>query len=122
MLAGSAVKNCGVQLLLDSIIKHLPSPLDKGPLKVKYNNKELLRYPKSNEKMCAYAFKVINDSVHGPISFVRTYSGTLTDKSNVYNKRTNRQEKINKVTRLLANELTYIHAISAGDIGAIVGN
>jgi elongation factor G len=111
-----------VQLLLDGVIKYLPSPLERGPLEIKHNDKVIIRQPKLNEKLCVYAFKVINDNDHGLITFVRTYSGCLKEKSSILNVTTKKTEKINSVTRLLANQVVPIRSISAGDIGAIIGS
>eukprot|EP00826_Nyctotherus_ovalis_P065397 TRINITY_DN9613_c0_g1_i9.p5 TRINITY_DN9613_c0_g1~~TRINITY_DN9613_c0_g1_i9.p5 ORF type:complete len:124 (-),score=23.10 TRINITY_DN9613_c0_g1_i9:279-650(-) len=122
MLAGSALKNKGIQPLLDAIIKYLPSPLERGPLKIKYKKRLITRHPQPSERLCAYAFKVIQDNVHGPVTFVRTYSGRLKEKSNILNVSTNKVEKVNQLSRLLADEMTRISAIGAGDIGAIIGN
>jgi len=109
-------------LLLDAIVKYLPSPLERGSLEIKHNDKVITRHPKPDEKLCAYAFKVINDSKNGPVTFVRIYSGSLKEKSNILNVTTKRTERINCIARLLANKMVPIHSISAGDIGAIIGN
>jgi len=122
LLSGSALKNKGIQLLLDSIVKYLPSPLEREKIESTFKHKKVTREPNNRSKLLAYAFKIINDNVHGPISFVRTYSGQLKSKSTLFNTTTNKIEKINLLARPLADEMTHINVISAGDIGAIVGN
>lgn len=121
LLAGSALKNRGIQPLLEGIIKYLPSPLGRGAIEGTVRGRKVLRKPKAKEKLCAYAFKVIHDDVCGPVSFVRTYSGTLKNKANLFNATTKKSQKVTVLARMLADELTHINAISAGDIAAVVG-
>jgi elongation factor G len=81
LLCGSALKNKGVQPLLDAIIKYLPSPEQKRFDFVRSLSGDLnSRLPSRKDPLCALAFKVVNDKEKGPVTFFRVYSGVLKNR------------------------------------------
>ena len=122
VFGGSALKNKGVQLLLDSIIKLLPSPIDVGDVKGKdFNGNELIRKPDINEPFSALAFKIMVDPHVGKLTFFRIYSGKITKGSFVLNSSKNEKERISRILLMHANQREEVDELSAGDIGALVG-
>jgi elongation factor G len=124
VLCGSALKNKGVQYLLDSVTAYLPSPLDVPPTKafdVDDPSKEIVRKPDPKEPFTALAFKVATDPFVGRITFIRVYSGTLESGSYVMNASNGEKERIGRLLRMHANTREEIKEISAGDIAAVVG-
>ncbi|HXK34891.1 MAG TPA: elongation factor G [Candidatus Paceibacterota bacterium] len=120
---GSALKNKGVQLVLDAVVDYLPSPLDIPP--VKGTNPETgereTRSASDKEPFAALAFKLQADPFVGQLTFFRVYSGTLAAGSYVYNPRTRNRERIGRILRMHANEREEIKKIYAGEIAAAVG-
>jgi elongation factor G len=123
MIAGSAFKNKGVQFLLDSVCRYLPSPVDKeGIVGINpYTDKEELRKPDVNEPFAALAFKIATDPYVGRLAFFRVYSGHLDAGSYVLNNRSNKKERISRIYQMHSNKQNAIDYIEAGDIGAAVG-
>ena len=122
VLCGSAFKNKGVQPLLDSVIDHLPSPLDVKAIEGEGAGGEIVqRKTDPKERMCGLVFKLMSDSFVENLAFIRVYSGTLSVGDKVYNPVKKKQEKISKLMKLHANKREEVSTISAGDIGAIVG-
>ncbi len=124
VLCGSALKNKGVQYLLDSVTAYLPSPLDVPPTKafdVDDHTKEIVRKPDPAAPFTALAFKVATDPFVGRITFIRVYSGTLQSGSYVMNATNGEKERIGRLLRMHANTREEIKEISAGDIAAVVG-
>ncbi len=124
VLCGSALKNKGVQYLLDSVTAYLPSPLDVPPTKafdVDDHTKEIVRKPDPKAPFTALAFKVATDPFVGRITFIRVYSGTLESGSYVMNATNGEKERIGRLLRMHANTREEIKEISAGDIAAVVG-
>lgn len=80
IILGTALKNKGIQPLLDSVIRFLPSPEEKLPLE-SVLDKRLKRKNSSTEKLCAYAYKVVNDKEKGSLIYTRVYSGKITQKN-----------------------------------------
>ena len=123
MLCGSSFKNKGVQLLLDSVIAFLPSPLDieaiKGTNPV--NGEEVVRHPSESEPFCALAFKIATDPYVGRLAFVRVYSGKLDAGSYVFNSRSGKKERISRIYQMHANKQNPLETVGAGDICAVVG-
>ena len=106
VFAGSALKNKGVQLVLDAVIDYLPSPLDIpaiGGVNPDTDEKEV-RHASDTEPFSALAFKVATDPFVGQIIFFRVYSGTLSAGSYVYNPRTRNKERIGRILRMHAND------------------
>ncbi len=123
VMCGSAFKNKGVQMLLDAVIKFLPSPLDIDAV-IGINpdtGKEELRKPISSDPFSALAFKIATDPFVGRIAFFRVYSGALDSGSYVYNATTGKKERISRVMQMHANKQNPLDRIEAGDIGAAVG-
>lgn len=123
VLCGSAFKNKGVQRLLDTVCALLPSPLDIGEV---YGNdpkteKELVRTVDPTQPLSALAFKIATDPFVGRLVFLRVYSGTLNAGDTVYNPRTGKKERINRLYQMHANKQNPRDKIEAGDICAGVG-
>lgn len=123
VLAGSAFKNKGVQLLLDAIIDYLPSPVDIPPIKgVNPDTDEEVERPASDfEPFSALAFKVMTDPYVGRLTFVRVYSGVLESGSYVMNATKGKRERVGRILQMHANSRSEISKVYAGDIAAIVG-
>jgi len=124
VLVGSALKNKGVQPLLDAIVDYLPSPLDVPPAKglhPKDETKEEVREASDKEPLASLVFKIATDPYMGQIAFVRVYSGRLEKGSNVFNSRTGKRERVMRLVRLHANSREEIDVLNSGEIGGIVG-
>ncbi len=123
VVCGSALKNKGIQLLLDAVIDYLPSPLEIPPLKAvnAATGKEELAKPVADEPFCGLAFKVMVDSFVGKLVFVRVYSGTLEKGSYIYNVNKDKKERVARLLRMHANKREEIDSVSAGDIVAVIG-
>ena len=123
VLAGSALKNKGVQPLLDYIVEILPSPLDVRAIKGKNpkSNEEEERKTDENEPFAALAFKVMSDPFVGRLTYFRVYSGKLTAGSYIYNSTKDNKERVGRILLMHANSRQEINEISAGEIGAAVG-
>jgi elongation factor G len=123
ILVGSALKNKGVQFLLDAVVEYLPSPLDVPPVKgheLKSEN-EVERKASDDEPFTALAFKVATDPFVGTLSFIRIYSGVLSAGSYVLNSRTGRKERIGRIVRMHANRREEVKEVYSGEIAAAVG-
>ncbi len=99
------MKNKGVQPLLDAIINYLPSPeytLARG--KNLITNEEVIRKPSKKEKLCALAFKVVNDKEKGLVTFFRIYSGMIKNRQRIMNANLNKIERIQSLYRVRADE------------------
>ena len=124
VFCGSALKNRGVQLVLDAVADYLPSPLDVKPV-VGINPKtgeEVTRHPDVTEPFAALVFKVINDPTGmGKMAFFRVYSGTVGQGDTVFNPGKGRQERMTRLYRMHANKREAIADISAGNIGVTLG-
>lgn len=124
VLCGSSFKNKGVQQLLDSVVEYLPSPLDQGSISghmMDDENEQVELKPTADEKLCALAFKVMNDPFVGKLTFLRVYSGTLQSGSYVYNTNSRKRERIGRILRMHAIERVDIDKALAGDIIGIIG-
>jgi elongation factor G len=124
VLCGSALKNKGVQFMLDAVIDYLPSPLDVPAVKgTDPDNSEtvLERKASDDEPMAALAFKVATDPFVGKLCFFRVYSGTVAAGSYVLNTTTGKRERIGRIVRMHANSREDVEEIRAGDIAAAVG-
>lgn len=123
VLTGTALKNKGVQPLLDAVTAYLPSPLDIGSIQghAPDSDEEILRKPSKSEHLSALAFKIATDPYVGRITFVRVYSGNLESGSYVYNVNTGSKERIGRLLQMHANTREEISSIPAGHIGAVVG-
>ncbi len=124
VLCGSALKNKGVQFLLDAITAYLPSPLDVPELEgTEPRNEEHKILVKSgdNDPFTALAFKVATDPYVGRLTFIRVYGGQLTSGSYVLNANKEKKERIGHILRMHANHREEVSEIFAGDIVAVVG-
>ncbi len=123
VLCGSALKNKGVQNLLDAVVDYLPSPADLPPVKGlnPKTHQEEERRPDDNEPVTALAFKIATDPYVGSLTYFRLYSGTLKKGTYILNSTKNSQERIGRILRMHANHREDVDEIYAGDLGAIVG-
>ncbi len=123
VLTGSALKNKGVQPMLDAVTEFLPSPLDVPPtIGIKPGtDQELVRTVDDNEPLSGLVFKIATDPFVGHLAFFRVYSGTLKAGSYVLNSAKGRKERVGRALEMHANHREEISEIYAGDIGAIVG-
>lgn len=123
VLCGSAFKNKGIQLLLDAVIKFLPSPADVEAISGinPKTEKSESRKADASEPFAALAFKIATDPYVGRLAFFRVYSGSLDSGSYIYNASTGKKERISRILQMHANKQNPIDRIEAGDIGAAVG-
>lgn len=123
VLAGSALKNKGVQLVLDAVVDYLPSPLDVPPIKGIDPNtgEEIVRHASDTEPFSALAFKLQADPFVGQLTFFRVYSGTIESGTYLYNSTTGSKERLGRIVRLQANEREEVKKVFAGEIAAAVG-
>ena len=123
VLCGSALKNKGVQLLLDAVVNYLPSPADVPAVRGEdpKTSEEITREPRDDEKFAALAFKIATDPFIGQLVYFRVYSGTLGKGSYVLNATTGDKERLGRIVRMHANRREEVDSIYAGEIGAAVG-
>ena len=123
VFCGSALKNKGIQLLLDGIIEYLPSPIDLAAIKGFEPKKglEIERKADDKEPFSALVFKVASDPYVGTLTYFRVYSGCLTRGSYVLNSTTNEKERIGRILRMHAAEREEVEQVFTGDIAATVG-
>ena len=120
---GSALKNKGVQLVLDAVVDFLPSPLDLPPATGKNpkTGEPIERHASDDEPFCGLAFKLQTDPFVGALTFFRVYSGTLSAGSYVYNSTTGSKERVGRIVRLQANKREEVEKVFTGEIAAAVG-
>jgi len=120
---GSALKNKGVQLVLDAVVDYLPSPLDLKPVTGTNpkTGEPVERHANDDEPFCALAFKLQTDPFVGALTFFRVYSGTLTAGSYVYNSTTGSKERVGRIVRLQADKREEVEKVFTGEIAAAVG-
>ena len=123
VFCGSALKNKGIQPLLDGIIYYLPNPIDLPPVKGidPKTGQETERKPGDAEPFSALVFKIATDPYVGTLTYFRVYSGSLTRGSYLLNSTTGEKERIGRILRMHAAEREEISEIFAGDIAATVG-
>jgi len=122
VFCGSAFKNKGVQAMLDGVIRYLPAPSDRPPVKgLDENDKEDSRNAGDSEPFAALAFKIATDPYVGALTFFRVYSGVLNSGDTVYNPIKGRKERIGRLLQMHANNRDEIKEVRAGDIAAAVG-
>ncbi len=123
VLCGSALKNKGVQAMLDAVIAFLPSPLDIPPPMGTdpETGEEVTREVKDDAPFCALVSKIVSDPFVGRLAYLRVYSGTLTKGAAVENSTKGKTERIGRLLRMHANHREDIDEIRAGDICAAVG-
>jgi elongation factor G len=124
VLCGSAFKKRGVQPLVDAVIDYLPSPLDiANAIGQDPDDSEKQIEVKSDDqgKFCALAFKLWSDPFVGKLVFFRVYQGQLRKGELIYNPRTSRRERVNRVMMIQADKRIEVETVFAGDIAALVG-
>nr|MCU0476051.1 elongation factor G [Anaerolineae bacterium] len=122
VLCGSALKNKGVQLMLDAVVDILPSPLDIASVRGLHPKTEepVERKASDDEPLAALVFKIITDPFVGRVAFVRVYSGVLRSSSTVTNTSKGERERIGRMVRMFADRREDITEVHAGDIAAIL--
>ncbi len=123
VFAGSALKNKGVQLVLDAVVDYLPSPLDIPPIVGldPKNGGETVRHASDEEPFAALAFKLQADPFVGQLTFFRVYSGTISAGTYIYNSSTDEKERLGRIVRLQADKREEVQTVYAGEIAAAVG-
>jgi elongation factor G len=123
VLCGSALRNKGVQPVLDAVVDYLPSPLEVPPV-VGINPRtgtEWRCYADESKPFAALAFKVVADPYVGRLVYLRVYSGRIKAGSTVLNSVKGQKERVGKLLRMYANRREELEFIEAGDIAAAVG-
>ena len=123
VLTGAAFKNKGVQHLLDAVVDYLPSPMDVPPVQgfSLDGAKTIERKPSDSEPLSAIAFKMLNDSHIGQLTFVRVYSGVMQQGMNLYNATKDKSERASRLVKMHADKREEIDSVYAGEIAAVVG-
>ena len=123
VFTGSALKNKGVQLVLDGVIDYLPSPLDIPPVKGAdpKTGEPMERKASDTEPFAALAFKLLSDPYVGQLTYFRVYSGTIESGSYIYNATTGEKERLGRIVRMHANQREEVKKVFAGEIAAAVG-
>ncbi len=123
ILCGTALKNKGVQPLLNAINDYLPSPVDIPPVSGHHpkTEEEEKRKADDTEPFAALAFKIAADPYVGKLAFFRVYSGSIASGSYVLNTSTGKKERISRIVRLHANDREEVKEVFAGEIAAAVG-
>ncbi len=123
VLCGTALKNMGIQLLLDAVCDYLPAPSDlpsiKGMEPDSGDYEE--RVVAVDAPFCGLCFKIMSDPYVGRLNFIRVYSGSLTTGSYIYNASQRLKERVTKLVRMHANRQEIVDRIQAGEIAAVVG-
>ena len=122
VFAGAALRNQGVQPLLDAVCHYLPAPEDMGRIKGTHphTGKEVTRELLPEEPFCGLAFKTVADS-HGDLVYMRVYSGKLKAGTQVINSRTGKKDRAQKLYLMHANHREQLEEVEAGSILAVVG-
>ena len=123
VLCGAALRNRGIQPLLDAITDYLPSPVDVPPM-IGFHpqtHTDEIRSASDDEPFAALAFKIMTDEHVGKLTFLRVYSGVLTKGAAVYNSTRQKHERVGRLMQMHANKREERHAVYAGDIAAVIG-
>jgi elongation factor G len=123
VFAGSALRNIGVQGVLDGIVYYFPSPADVPPISGTnpYTGKDEVRESSDDKPVAALAFKIASDSYVGRLTYLRMYSGTLKKGEQLLNPRAEKKERIGRILLMHANKQEDLDEARAGDIVAVVG-
>ncbi|MFN2148462.1 MAG: elongation factor G [Anaerolineales bacterium] len=123
VLCGSSLRNKGVQMLLDSVVDYLPSPIEiPDVVGVKPGtDEEVSRPPSEDAPLSALVFKIVTDPYVGRLAYFRVYSGKVTKGSTVYNSSGEKRERVGRLLRMYADRREDIDEVLAGDIGAVLG-
>ena len=123
VLCGTALRNKGVQPVLDAVVDYLPSPLDV-PAIVGHSprtDEEIECLPDPRAPFAALAFKIVTDPYVGRLAYIRVYSGTVHAGAGTYNATKGKKERVGRLLQMHANHREDIELLSAGDIGAVLG-
>ncbi len=122
VMCGAALKNMGVQALLNMVVDLLPSPLDVPPVRGEHpkDGRELLRSADDDEPLAALVFKIVSDQ-YGRLAFTRVYSGVLKAGSQVTNTANGKRERVGRIVRMFADRREDVKEVNAGDIAAVIG-
>ncbi|WP_425955044.1 elongation factor G [Xylanimonas sp. McL0601] len=124
VLCGSAFKNKGVQPMLDAVVDYLPSPLDVPAIQghdVKDHEVVVERHPDATEPFAALAFKIAAHPFFGKLTFIRVYSGKVSQGAQVMNSTKGKKERIGKIFQMHANKENPVDEATAGHIYAFIG-
>ena len=123
VLCGAALKNKGIQPILDSIVSYLPNPREVRAITGVNPQTGAMeeRLPDDKQPFSALAFKIMTDQHVGKLTFFRIYSGVLTKGAKVYNSSTRKVERVNRLLQMHANRREDLESVSAGDIVATIG-
>ena len=124
VFCGSAFKNRGVQPLLDAVVDYLPAPFDVGAVhgyEVGDESVELTREPSTDAPFSALAFKIAAHPFFGTLTYIRVYSGTISQGDTILNATKGKQERIGKLFQMHANKENPVEQAQAGHIYAVVG-
>lgn len=123
IMTGSALKNIGVQLVLDAVVNYLPSPIELPPVEgIDPKTEEATtRKPSDEEPFSALVFKLQDDKFVGQLAFFRVYSGTVKAGSYILNSSTGDKERVGRIVRLMADKRKEVDEVYAGEIAAMVG-
>ena len=123
IVCGSALRNKGIQLVLDAVVDYLPSPLDKPPLKVMdtETGEEVARPASDDAPFTALAFKVVSDPFVGRLVYFRVYSGSIKVGAQIYNASRQNRERLGRLLLMHANKREEIDEVDTGCIAATLG-
>jgi elongation factor G len=123
VLCGTALRNKGVQMLLDGVVHYLPSPLDVRPMEgIDSRTGEALTCPANpDEPTAALVFKITTDPYMGRLAYFRVYSGAVRRGESLLNPSSGKSERIGRLVRMHADRREEVNEIAAGDIGAVLG-
>ena len=124
VFCGAAFKNKGIQPLLDGVVDYLPSPIEVPPIighDPEKPEKEIICKTDFDANAAALAFKIANDPFAGTLTYIRVYSGEVKVGAQLYNPRTEKKERIQKLVKMHANSREEVELLKAGDIGAVIG-
>ncbi|MFD3155613.1 elongation factor G [Haloimpatiens sp. FM7330] len=123
VVCGSSYKNKGVQMMIDAVVKYLPSPLDVPAVKGldPETKEEIERKSDDNEPLAALAFKIATDPFIGKLAFTRIYSGIMKSGTYVLNCNKGKRERIGRLVKMHSNHRKEVEELRAGELGAIIG-
>jgi elongation factor G len=123
VFCGSALRNKGIQPLMDAVVDYLPSPLDVAPMvgTDPRSGDPIECRPDVKAPFAALAFKIVTDPYVGRLAYVRVYSGAIHAGSNTFNATKGTKERAGRLLQMHANQRLEVESLSAGDIGAVLG-
>ncbi|MCE5208342.1 MAG: elongation factor G [Chloroflexi bacterium] len=123
VFCGTALRNKGIQVVLDAVIDYLPSPLDIPPVTGTNPDKDKnIELPADDDApLSALVFKIVTDPYMGRLAYIRVYSGKITQGTMVYNPIKDKKERIGRLLHMYADRREDVTEVYAGDIGAVLG-